>query len=107
MPTTSVPPCIRLRTALMITLTGWLAAKGCIQPGIDSTGTLALEMNENGITSIDMPCAAWALPETRPMRDEHPGEGVAGDQHEQEAERRSRPIAAVGPEADDEAERRR
>ena len=67
MPTDRVPPCIRLRTALMITLTGWFAANGCIHPGIDDTGTLALEMNENGITSIDRPCAAWALPATRPM----------------------------------------
>ena len=61
-------PIMKPRTELMITLMGWLAAKGCIHPGIESTGTLALEMNENGITSIDRPCAAWALPATRPMK---------------------------------------
>ena len=68
MPTTCVPPCIRLRTALIITVIGWWSANGCIQPGIDSIGTLALEMNENGITSIDMPFAAWALPATSPRK---------------------------------------
>ena len=45
-----------------------VAANGCIQPGIVSTGTYALDTNVSGNTSIDMPCAACADPETRPMR---------------------------------------
>ncbi len=58
---------MRLRTALMITVTGWFAANGCIQPGMLVIGTLALDTNENGITSIDNPCAACALPLTSPI----------------------------------------
>ncbi len=54
--------------ALAFALIGWLAANGCIQPGIESTGTLALETNENGITSIDMPWAAWAFFDASPMK---------------------------------------
>ena len=61
-------PTILPRTELMMTLMGWFAAKGCIHPGIELTGTLALEMNEKGMMSIDMPWAAWALPATRPMK---------------------------------------
>jgi hypothetical protein len=58
---------MRLRTALIITVTGWCSAKGCSQPGIESTGTYALDRNVNGTTiSVDMPCAACALPPTRP-----------------------------------------
>jgi hypothetical protein len=66
-PAASVPPSIRLRTALMITLTGWLAAKSCSQPGIESMGTNALDTNVGGTTaSVAMAWAACALPATRP-----------------------------------------
>ena len=51
----------------MMTVTGWFAANGCIHPGMLWIGTFALEMNEKGITNIDIPCAACALPETSPI----------------------------------------
>ena len=57
-------------------------------------------MNENGITSIDMPWAAWALPATSPMVMKTQRERVAGDEHQQEAEHDAAD-AAVGAEADE------
>jgi hypothetical protein len=35
----SVPPSSRLRTALTMTVIGWLLGTGCIQPGNDWPGT--------------------------------------------------------------------
>ena len=98
-------PIMKPRTALMITLIGWFAANGCIQPGIELTGTLALEMNENGITSMDRPCAAWALPATSPMKMKIQVNAYAGDEHEPEPDG-DLGDAAVGPPAHEHADDR-
>ena len=45
---------------------GCTLAKACTGPGIVAMGTNALEMNENGTARMLKPCAAWALPATRP-----------------------------------------
>lgn len=55
------------RTALVITVIGWCSATGCIQPGMVSTGTMALDTNDTGKTSSDMPGAARTLPAIRPI----------------------------------------
>src|SRR5439155_26150932 len=66
-PAAVVPSSTRLRTALMITVMGWLEAKDCIQPGIDLIGTYALDTKVSGTTtSVVIPCAACAFPATSP-----------------------------------------
>ena len=67
-PASDGSPSASERTALVMTVIGWCSAIGCIQPGIESTGTLALDTNDSGKTSSDMPWAAWALPATRPSQ---------------------------------------
>ena len=51
-----------------MTVIGWLSAIGWSHPGMDATGTYALDTNVSGNTSSDMPWAACALPENRPMQ---------------------------------------
>ena len=62
------PPSTRARMAPTMAVTGWFSAMGCIQPGIDSTGTYALDTKTSGNTENEMPCAACALPEMRPRK---------------------------------------
>ena len=47
-------------------VSGCALAKACTGPGMVAMGTNALEMNENGTARMLSPCAAWALPLTRP-----------------------------------------
>src|SRR5581483_8452461 len=60
-------PPTRHRTASTMTVIGWWSAIGRIQDGIVDTGTYALDTNVSGKTSMAMPCAACALPDTSPI----------------------------------------
>src|SRR5688500_3936243 len=67
-PTASAPPGDRLRSAVAGTVNGWWFAMGCSNPGSESAGTYAAEMNESGTTTrVHVPLAAWALFEIRPI----------------------------------------
>src|SRR5438094_9970828 len=58
---------MRLREALITAVTGWFLAKACIHPGIECTGTYALDTNVSGTTqSVAMPWAACAFPAHSP-----------------------------------------
>src|SRR4051794_33785283 len=59
-------PSSRPRHELTMNVSGCALANACTGPGIVTMGTNALEMNENGTARMLRPCAACALPLTRP-----------------------------------------
>jgi hypothetical protein len=68
-------PAARPRTALIMGVSGWCSAKGCSHPGMVLTGTKALETKVSGVTSTEIPWAAWAFAGQQPDGDEQPLEG--------------------------------
>jgi hypothetical protein len=62
-----VPPVRAERTASTIGVMGWYLANGWSQPGIEPGGTYVLDRNARMNAIIDMPWAACALAENRPM----------------------------------------
>ncbi len=87
-------------------VSGWCSANACIQPGIDSTGTYALETNVSGNTSSAIPCAAWALPANSPSVMNSHSNANPNTTHSPNARQRVR-RGPVHPEADGEPDRDR
>jgi hypothetical protein len=67
-PASEGSPSANERTALVMIVIGWFSATGCSQPGIESTGTIALDTNDSGKISSDIPWAACTFPATRPSQ---------------------------------------